>query len=605
MDLIDVGRLASPPPSPHEVVLDGARIAALTDLGLLDTQAEADFDRYTRLAKDLLGVWVSLVSLVDADRQFIKSQAGLPGELAGVRQLPLSHCFCQYAIASGQPLVIPDARVHPLGADNLAVRDLGLIAYAGIPLVLSDGHAVGALCAIDGSPREWSEQDMRILADLAAAVTAHLEVRRALAERSLQDRLTGLANHALLCAQTDQLLEAARPAHEATVAAICIGLDGFGLVNDAYGAAAADRVLQEVGARLAAEARAGDMLGRLGGDVFALLGRDMGDERAAIRFAGRLRAAVSNTWFDVDGHRVGVTATVGLAIGTAGKSGADLLQSARDAMRRGKASAGTVVTAVDGTGEIAAAQLRLRAALGGAVGRGEMHLAYQPIVALDSGAPVGYEALVRWNSPELGSVSPVDFIPVAEYTGEVVKIGEWVLRTACAQLAEWRRAGADVSVSVNLAPLQLELPNLKDIVQSALAEHDLPACALVLEITERALIGAGALQTHNLQAIRALGVRVSLDDFGTGYCALSYLKRFPIDELKIDRSFIETMEADGRDAALVQAILALAQGLSLKVVAEGIETPGQRRLLMLLGCQLGQGYLFARPCPAAELLLTP
>jgi len=162
-----------------------------------------------------------------------------------------------------------------------------------------------------------------------------------------------------------------------------------------------------------------------------------------------------------------------------------------------------------------------------------------------------------------------------------------------------------VSVSVNLAPLQLELPNLKDIVQSALAEHDLPACALVLEITERALIGAGALQTHNLQALRALGVRISLDDFGTGYCALSYLKRFPIDELKIDRSFVETMEANGRDAALVQAILALAEGLSLKVVAEGIETPGQREQLKLLGCQLGQGYLFARPCPAAELLLVP
>jgi len=252
-----------------------------------------------------------------------------------------------------------------------------------------------------------------------------------------------------------------------------------------------------------------------------------------------------------------------------------------------------------GTGEVAAAQLRLRAALRGAVGRGEMHVAYQPIVNLDSGAPVGYEALARWNSPELGSVSPVDFIPAAERTGEIVTIGEWVLRTACSQLAQWRSDGAELSISVNLASLQLELPNLKDVVESALAEHDLPASALVLEITEGVLIGAGALQAHNLQAIRELGVRISLDDFGTGYCALGYLKRFPIDELKIDRSFVDSIEADRRDASLVQAILALAQGLSLDVVAEGIETPGQQRLLKLLGCRLGQGYLFAPPAPAA------
>ena len=202
-------------------------------------------------------------------------------------------------------------------------------------------------------------------------------------------------------------------------------------------------------------------------------------------------------------------------------------------------------------------------------------------------------------------MSPVDFIPAAERTGEIVTIGEWVLRTACSQLAQWRSDGAELSISVNLASLQLELPNLKDVVESALAEHDLPASALVLEITEGVLIGAGALQAHNLQAIRELGVRISLDDFGTGYCALGYLKRFPIDELKIDRSFVESMEADRRDASLVQAILALAQGLSLDVVAEGIETPGQQRLLKLLGCRLGQGYLFARPCPAAQVLLVP
>jgi diguanylate cyclase (GGDEF)-like protein len=599
-DAVDHGHAST-----ASVVLDGARIAALKDLGLLDTEAEEDFDRYTRLAADLLGVPVSLVSLVDADRQFIKSQSGLPGELAAVRNLPLSHSLCQYAVASQQPLIVSDAREHPLVADSLAIRDLGLVAYAGMPLVLSDGHAVGAFCAIDTAPRAWSDQDLRILGDLAAAVTAHLELRKSLAERSLHDPLTGLANRALLCAQADQLLEAVDPADLSSVAALCIGLDGFGLVNDAYGALAADRVLQQIAQRLAVATRRQDVLGRVGGDVFAVVGQDMGDERAVLDVAGRLRAVVSDTVIDIEGHSVGVTATIGLATGMLGRSGADLLSGADDAMRRGKSRAGAVLTAVDGTGEVAAAHLRLRGALAGALARGEMHVVYQPIVALDSGSPIGFEALVRWDSPTLGSISPVVFIPVAERTGEIVKIGEWVLREACAQLAAWRRDGAALSISVNLAPLQLELPNLVDVVRSALSDHGLPASALTLEITEGVLIDAGALQALNLQRLRELGVTISLDDFGTGYSALGYLKRFPIDQLKIDRSFVTLLEADRRDAALVQAILALARGLDLRVVAEGIETAGQHRLLQQFGCELGQGYRFSRPCPAAEFGPTP
>ena len=596
---------SSAPPAEPSLELEGARIAALRDLGLLDTEAEEDFDRYTRLATDSLGVPVSLVSLVDADRQFFKSQAGLTGEFAEAGQTPLSHSFCQYPVSSKRPLIVSDARQDPLVANNLAIRDLGVIAYAGIPLVLSDGHGVGAFCAIDDKPRDWSERDIRILGDLAAAVTAHLELRKALAEQSVQDRLTGLPNRVLLTAQADQLLEAVGPSGAASVAAISIGLDGFGLVNEAYGAAAGDQVLQQVAERLATEVRGEDVLGRLGGDTFAIVGRDMGDERAVLRLAGRLRAVVSASVFDVDGHSVGVTATLGLATATAGKSGADLLSRADDSMRHGKVNPGAVRTAVDGSGELAAAQLRLRAPLFGALERGEMHVAYQPIIDLDSGSPAGFEALARWTSPELGTVSPAEFIPVAERTGDIVKIGEWVLRTACSQVGEWRRAGADLSVSVNLAPLQLELANLGDIVEATLAEHDLPASALVLEITEGVLIGPRLVQARNLQRIRELGVRISLDDFGTGYSALGYLKRLPIDQLKLDRSFVEALEGSRRDTALVQAILALAQGLELKVVAEGIETSGQRQLLKLLGCSLGQGYLFAPPRPARRLPSPP
>jgi diguanylate cyclase (GGDEF)-like protein len=594
--------------SPAELgggVFDGARIAALHDLGLLDTEAEEDFDRYTRLATDLLRVPVSLVSLVDADRQFFKSQTGLTGDVAEALQTPLSHSFCQYPVASHQPLIVSDAREHPLVAENLAIRDLGVIAYVGMPLVLSDGHAVGAFCVSDCKPRDWSEQDIKIMGDLAAAVTTHLNLRKALAEQGMHDRLTGLPNRVLLCAQADQLFELAGPAGAGSVAAVCMGLDSFGLINDAYGARCGDRVLQEVGERLAAQVRGGDAFGRLGGDVFAIVGTQMGDEGAAIRLAGRLRDAVFATPFDVAGHSVAVTATVGLAAGTPGNSGADLLSRADDTARRSKASGGAPRMTACGSGELAAAQLRLRTALSGALDRGEIHVAYQPIIDLDSGATIGFEALARWTSPELGTVAPADFVPVAERTGDIVKVGEWVLRTACSQLARWRRDEPQLSVSVNLAPIQLELANLAHVVESALTEHGLPASALVLELTEGVLIGAGALVSRNLHRVRELGVRICLDDFGTGYSALGYLKRFPIDQLKIDRSFVAPLESDPKNAALVQAILTLARGFELEVVAEGIETPGQRQILEQLGCPLGQGYLFAPPGPPAKRSPSP
>jgi len=208
---------------------------------------------------------------------------------------------------------------------------------------------------------------------------------------------------------------------------------------------------------LADAARAGDIVGRLGGDVFAVVGRELSDERGAIDLAGRLRAIISATPYEVGAESIGVTATLGLATGAAGRSGADLLSRAEDMMRRSKAGGGVVRVATLGSCERAASQLRLRAGIGGALGRGEIQVAYQPIVDLGSGALAAFEALARWTSPQLGSVSPGEFIPVAERTGDIVAIGEWVLRQACSQVAEWRRESPDLTISVNLAPLQLQL----------------------------------------------------------------------------------------------------------------------------------------------------
>jgi EAL domain-containing protein (putative c-di-GMP-specific phosphodiesterase class I) len=257
-----------------------------------------------------------------------------------------------------------------------------------------------------------------------------------------------------------------------------------------------------------------------------------------------------------------------------------------------------------GCAEGSAARLRVRGALRGAVARGEVTVAFQPIVELSSGCTRGFEALARWNHPDLGCVTPGEFIPVAEASGEIVLIGEHVLRTACKQLARWRtQSGQDLQVTVNLSPVQLAVPNLADVVRGILVESGLPGHALGLEITEGVLMAPGFVTRRNLEQIRELGIQIALDDFGTGYSALSYLKRFPVDVIKADRSFLDGLGTDRRDLAVLRAILAIGDGMDIQVVAEGVETQRQRELLRLSGCPFGQGFLFSRPLAAEDIHL--
>ena len=281
---------------------------------MLDTEPEPEFDRFTRLAVDLLNVPLALVSLVERDRQFFKSACGLFGDWALARQTPLSHSFCQHVVARRQPLVIADARRHPLVADNLAVRDLSVIAYAGIPLTLADGNVVGAFCAIHTHPHAWTEHELRILVDLAAAVRTQLELRRALAHQSLRDSLTGLPNRALTVAYADQLTTAHA---DGAVVALAIGLDDMGTVNDAYGTTHGDRILSLVSRRIAHQLGAEDVLGRLEGDVFAILRTGSDDQVDALKLAHRVRAAIMAEPVAVRGDRLSVSATVGLATAAA------------------------------------------------------------------------------------------------------------------------------------------------------------------------------------------------------------------------------------------------------------------------------------------------
>lgn len=579
----------------------------MRDLGALDTAPEEDFDRFTRLAAELLDVPISMVTLVDGDRQFFKSQHGLAEPWAQARQTPLSHSLCRYAVAAGRPLVVGDARRVSHLADNLAIRDMSVIAYAGVPLILGDGHAVGTLCAMDTRPRRWSDRDVRILHDLGAAVQAMFDVRYAAARQRLHDGLTGLPTRSLTAASAEQL--AARDDRRQLVA-MTVGIDDLGAVNAAYGTTQGDQVLKLVARRIAAVLAPDDILGRLDGDVFAILRPGHGDLVAALALGQRIREAVGEHPLRIRSDRLHVAVTVGIATAApTGQPGAAdrLITQAAEAMRAAKARRDGIAVADADRAAHSATRLRMRGALRGAIDRAEITVAFQPIVELTSGVTRGFEALARWEHPELGSIPPARFIPMAEANGDIVRLGEHVLRLACRQIAAWRTDSGreDLYVTVNLSPVQLALANFSDVLAEVLRDHRLPGPALALEITEGVFLAPDAVAEANLGAIRGLGVRIALDDFGTGYSALSYLKRFPVDVIKADRSFLDGLGADRRDLAVLRAILAIGDGMDIEVIAEGIESPRQRELLRRSGCPFGQGYLFAPPLPAAEIVLGP
>ncbi len=485
-----------------------------------------------------------------------------------------------------------------LSAAGLGGAGLGLlvalasVATLGMTLFTSvlDAHMQGRTALLAGSLRQANEELQSAYAELE--------------KRALLDPLTGLANRALF---EERLREAAGRgermpmAERPCVGVLFIDLDGFKPVNDSYGHATGDRVLAQAAQRLRQAARAGDTVARVGGDEFLMLLEDLPSLAEAVSAALRLVEALKQP-FDAEGRALEISASIGVAVcpdhGTADR----LVTHADAAMYAAKrAGGGRHAVYESPRGDAGPDALSLQGELRHAVERGQLALHYQPKVDARRGRICGAEALLRWTHPQLGPVGPGVFVPIAERFGLIVELGEWVIDEACRQIRAWGDAGARLRVAINLSAHQMQHDGLVDSIVRALERHGVEASQLLCEITESVVMTDGRAVRRNVDGLQRIGVFLSIDDFGTGYSSLGRLRQMPAQQLKIDRSFVRDIESSADARAVVDAVIHLAHALGLHVVAEGVETAGQRDVLVRLGCDELQGYFFARPMPADDL----
>ena len=503
---------------------------------------------------------------------------------------------CGTAAYRGKPVEVSDIATDPLWASykELALT-YGLRACWSSPIFSRAGRVTGTFAFYYRTPRGPSDTERLVVATavhLCAIAIEHAEVQDRIERLAYNDTLTGLPNRARFHERVEADLAAGR-----AVNLICLDIDDFRSINDSFGHQVGDRLLIETARRLEGALPRGAFLARLGSDEFgvALPGSDLDPDGE--RVADRLLAAFEPP-FVLDHGSISAGASVGIARSRCDGDDLQRLGSRADLALQAAKKAGRNTLRLFAPEMEALMQARrdLTEDLRKAVAGDQLHLAFQPLVALGTGALTGFEALLRWTHPRRGAISPAEFIPLAEETGIIGALGEWVLAAACREAAGWPPG---ISVSVNLSPVQLRKPGFALDVIRVLGRYDMSPGRLKLEVTETALLADERMSRETLTTLKQLGIEISLDDFGTGYSSLNHLRLMPLDRIKIDQSFIADLHRDKGAAAIVAAVLSLARDLDLETVAEGIETVEQRDWLIAHGCDGGQGYLFGRPKDAA------
>jgi diguanylate cyclase (GGDEF)-like protein len=569
-------------------------------------------------AADLLGDVIVGVRLVDRRRPTVAPLVAWTGLDApvpdDVRERPTDSGVSGRAMREQRLVVAEDYGAHD--AHDPWYVELGLASAMAAP-VARDNEVVGALVVSSTRARRFTPLEQETLLTMSEHVSLALNdasALRAMAEalddalhQATHDPLTGLPNRTLVL---DRLSEAiARPPRRGReVAVLFLDLDRFKRINDLFGHRHGDALLVTVADRLRSTLRADDVVGRLGGDEFIVVAQDLDDAELDV-LVDRIGDAVSAP-VQLERREATLTASIGVARARRGTSGVEVLGDADVALHRAKDEGRARSAHFDQSMRTRmVARSETEQALRRAVRDQELRVHYQPAVHTPTPRAVAVEALVRWERPGFGLVGPADFLPVAEETGQIREMGAWILGQACAQVAQWRTHPLldHLLVSVNVSPRQLTDPCFAGTVADVLARTGLPADALWLEMTEHVFLDEDEDTLTNVLALRAQGVHLVIDDFGTGYSSLAYLKRFPVEAIKIDQSFVAGLETDRGDQAIVTAIIRLAEALELGVVAEGIERPEQAQALEALGCHLGQGLLYgaaASPDETFERLLT-
>jgi len=564
------------------------RLATLQDLRLLDTPASESFDRITRMASQLFGLPSAAVSLTDSDRQWFKSRIGVD-----VASMPREGAPCAEVTATRDVLVLSDIAQDPAYRDTPLAKS-GARFYAGAPLLTQNGLAIGALCVVGSEPRQFSTAETAMLRDMAAMVMAQVELQHAYGRI---DPLSGFPNRTQFVEDLNDLaLTDPRGSQRLVVFVDLASPDELSHAARVMGASFLDELVREAAQVLRSALGPARQAYMIGASQIAFLApRDVAEGPYISLLASMLSAIRANAR-----SRFVTTVAVGVVPFTLGETDpSDVLRLAHCAADDARLT-DTKVSLYSSTQDaLHRRRFELLNGFGQALEEAtQLHLVFQPRVALDTGLCLGAEALLRWTHPELGSVSPGEFIPLIERMTLAKPTTTWVLDTALNQLAAWLTQRMDLVLSVNVSAGNLNEPDFVDRVTSLLARHGIPPHRLELEVTESAVMEDAGHALEQLQRLSSAGIRLAIDDFGTGYSSLSYLQALPFDVVKIDRSFVADCTVDARQRSLVATMIKLSHDLGYRVVAEGIETQETADLILEMGCDESQGYFFGRPMQA-------